>query len=146
MNEDDDKIHAGFGQFKKAFENHWKNGSRGDDPSHYLLRFYSIECGLKSMYLEKNDPSHRENSTNMPNYGHKLDIWLDKLMIPAHILSPPPQFKLHSTINIKSPRKIHRAHEAWRYGVKMNEQHENEILDWLRNANELINRSLKEAR
>lgn len=146
MNEDDDKIHAGFGQFKKAFENHWKNGSNTDDPSHYLLRFYSIECGLKSLFIEKCDPSHSLTSNNMPGYGHELDIWLNKLMIPANILSSPPQFKLRSSINISSPRKIYRAHEAWRYGVKMDEQNEREILNWLRNANELISRKLMETR
>ncbi|MCX6674078.1 MAG: hypothetical protein NTY37_09910 [Methanothrix sp.] len=97
MSGSDDKIHAGFNQFKKAFRDHWENGLKGEDPSHYLLRFYSVECGLKSM------------------------------------------------ININSPREIHRSHEAWRYGVKMDQTKEKLLLEWFDKAEKYIKDYLQEA-
>ena len=45
MSDSDDKVHAGFSQFKKAFRDH----------------FYSVECGLKSMYIHKKRRSVSQN-------------------------------------------------------------------------------------
>lgn len=145
MSSSDDKIHAGFSQFKKAFRDHWENGSKGDDPSHYLLRFYSVECGLKSMYIHKEDKFHKMNSKDMPGYGHRLDCWLKKLEISASDINPPPRFILNSSININSPREIHRSHEAWRYGVKMDQTKEKLLLEWFDKAEKYIKDYLQEA-
>ena len=145
MSGSDDKIHAGFSQFKKAFSDHWKNGSKGDDPSYYLLRFYSVECGLKSMYIDKEDKFHKMNSNDMPNHGHRLDWWLEELEISASEISPAPRFILNSSINISSPREIHRSHEAWRYGVKMDQTKEKVLLEWFDKAEKYIKDYLQEA-
>ena len=139
-----DEIYAGFGQFKKAFDEHWKNGSTESSQSHYMLRFYSVECGLKSMYIHKSDKSHKITSKDMPKHGHRLELWIKELKIPASI-SPPPQFTLHSASSIRSPLTIYRAHEAWRYGVAMNPSHERKIVEWLERVGDFIRESLKEA-
>lgn len=102
MSGSDDMIHAGFDQFKKAFRDHWENGSNEADPSHYLLRFYSVQCGLKSMYIHKKDKHHKMNSKDMPpNFKHRLDWWLEELKISARDINPPPKFTLNSSINKK---------------------------------------------
>ncbi len=145
MSGSDDRIHAGFSQFKKAFSDHWKNGSKGDDPSYYLLRFYSVECGLKSMYIDKEDTFRKMNSNDMPDHGHRLDWWLKELKISASEISPPPRFILNSRININSPREIHRSHEAWRYGVKMDQTKEKLLLEWFDKAEKYIKDYLQEA-
>ena len=145
MSGSDDRIHAGFSQFKKAFSDHWKNGSKGDDPSYYLLRFYSVECGLKSMYIDKEDTFRKMNSNDMPDHGHRLDWWLKELKISASEISPPPRFILNSSINIRSPREIHRSHEAWRYGVKMDQTKEKLLLEWFDKAEKYIKDYLQEA-
>jgi hypothetical protein len=145
MSDSDDKVHAGFSQFKKAFRDHWENGRKREDPSHYLLRFYSIECGLKSMYIHKEDPHHKMNSKDMPGHGHRLDFWLEALEISASEIGPPPRFILNSSINITSPREIHRSHEAWRYGVKMDLARERLLLEWFDKAEKYIKDYLQEA-
>ncbi len=144
MSGSDDKIHAGFSQFKKAFRDHWENGLKGEDPSHYLLRFYSVECGLKSMYINEKDKTYKMNSKNMPDHGHRLDWWLEELMISASDINPPPKFTLNSSINIKSPREIYRSHEAWRYGVKMEPTKEKLLLEWFDKAEKYIKDYLQE--
>jgi hypothetical protein len=146
MSGSDDKIHAGFNQFKKAFRDHWENGLKGEDPSHYLLRFYSVECGLKSMYIHKEDKFHKMNSKDMPpDLKHRLDWWLEELEISASDINPPPKFTLNSSININSPREIHRSHEAWRYGVKMDQTKEKLLLEWFDKAEKYIKDYLQEA-
>ena len=145
MSGSDDKVHAGFSQFKKAFRDHWENGKKGEDPSYYLLRFYSVECGLKSMYIHKKDKFHKMNSKDMPGHGHRLDCWLEALEISASEIGPPPRFILNSSINITSPREIHRSHEAWRYGVKMDPSKERLLLEWFDKAEEYIKDYLQEA-
>jgi hypothetical protein len=145
MSDSDDKIHAGFSQFKKAFRDHWENGLKGEDPSYYLLRFYSVECGLKSMYIHKKDKFHKMNSKDMPGHWHRLDCWLEALEISASEIGPPPRFILNSSINITSPREIHRSHEAWRYGVKMDPARERLLLEWFDKAEKYIKDYLQEA-
>lgn len=145
MSDSDDKIHAGFSQFKKAFRDQWENGLKGEDPSYYLLRFYSVECGLKSMYIHKKDKFHKMNSKDMPGHGHRLDCWLEALEISASEIGPPPRFILNSSINITSPREIHRSHEAWRYGVKMDPARERLLLEWFDKAEKYIKDYLQEA-
>lgn len=145
MRDSNDRINAGFSQFKKAFSDHWKNGKKGDDPSHYLLRFYSLECGLKSMYIHKKDKFHKMNSKDMPDHGHRLGCWLEALGISASDIGSPPKFILNSNININSPIEIHRSHEAWRYGVKMDQTKETLLLEWFDKAEKYIKDYLQEA-
>jgi hypothetical protein len=144
MSENNDKVHAGYSQFKKAFELHWENGSKENDQSHYLLRFYSVECGFKSMYIHIKDKYHKKNSKDMPNHGHRLDSWIKELTLSASRIKSPPQFKLNSTINIKTPMTVYRAHEAWRYGVIMDPNDEALLLRWLEDARNCIKYSLME--
>jgi hypothetical protein len=142
---DDNKVHAGFSQFKKAFEDHWENGSKGNDQSHYMLKFYSVECGLKSIYIHQSDKCHKMISKDMPDHGHRLELWIKELNLSARSIYPPPQFKLHSNINIKSPMTIYRAHEAWRYGVAMDPSDEHKIVEWLDKVGDFIRKKLMEA-
>lgn len=88
------RIPAGFSQLKKSFEVHWENGLKEDGQSYYLLKFYSVECGLKSMYIHKYDRSHIMSSEDIPDLGHKLDKWVTKLSIPASQISQPPRFRI----------------------------------------------------
>ena len=84
-------------------------------------------------------------SKDMPSHGHRLELWIKELNLPARIIYPPPQFKLHSSINIKSPMMIYRAHEAWRYGITMDPSDEHMIVEWLDKASEFIRKKLMEA-
>jgi len=140
------RIQVGFSQFKKAFETHWENGRKETGPSYNLLKFYSVECGLKSMYIHENDRFHRMTSEQMPaDHSHRLDQWIKELNIPASRISPPPRFRIRQSSRDESPRDIEKIHEAWRYGVVIEPNDETSILRWLEVVSNWIREGLKEA-
>jgi hypothetical protein len=139
------RILAGFSQLKKAFEIHWENGTRDDGQSYYLLKFYAVECGLKSMYIHKYDGSHSMSSEEIPDLRHKLDRWVIQLNIPASQISEPPRFRIRHGGRAEPQRDIDRVHEAWRYGVAIDQDDEIAILRWLKEVSDWIRDGLKEA-
>ncbi len=138
------RIAAGFNQLKKAFEVHGDCGQQESGPSYYLLRFYSVECGLKSVYIGKNDKYRRLNSEAIPDHGHKLDQWFKELSIPASRIGKPPRFKVKHSGQTESEKSIDRIHEAWRYGVAVADEDEEAILRWLDDVREWLSTELKE--
>jgi hypothetical protein len=139
------RIPAGFGQLRKAFEAHWKIGQEDNGHSYYLLKFYSVECGLKSMYIHKYDRYHIMNSEGIPDLRHKLDQWIKELNVPASQIGQPPRFKIRHSGRTEPERDIERIHEAWRYGVAVDQDDEIAILRWLDDVSNWIRDSLKEA-
>lgn len=140
------RIPVGFNQFKKAFEIHWENGIKEEGPSYHLLKFYSVECGLKSMYIHKNDRSHSMSSEEMSaDHSHKLDQWIKELNIPASRIGQPPRFRIRHGGRAEPQRDIEKVHEAWRYGVVVDHDDEISILRWLENVSKWIRDGLKEA-
>lgn len=139
------RIPSGFSQLKKSFEIHWKNGLKENNQSYYLLKFYSIECGLKSMYIHKYDRSHSMSSEEIPDLRHKLDQWVKELNIPASQINQPPRFRIRRGGQAEPQRDIERAHEAWRYGVGIDQDDETALLKWLEEVSNWIRDGLKEA-
>jgi len=139
------RIPAGFGQLRKAFEAHWKIGQENYGQSCYLLKFYSVECGLKSMYIHKYDKSHKISSEEIPDLRHKLDQWIKELNIPASQIGQPPGFTIRHGGITEPKRNIERIHEAWRYGVAVDQDDEIAILNWLDDVSAWVRDSLKEA-
>lgn len=139
------RIPAGFGQLRKAFEAHWRIGQEENGHPCYLLKFYSVECGLKSMYIHKYDRSHIMNSEDIPDLRHKLDQWIKELNVPASQIGQPPRFKIRHGGQTEPKRDIERIHEAWRYGVAVDPDDETAILRWLDSVSNWIRDGLKEA-
>jgi hypothetical protein len=140
------RIPAGFSQLKKAYEIHWENASRENGLSYYLLKFYSVECGLKSMYIHKYDRSHSRSIEDMhKDHGHKLDRLVKELNIPASQIGEPPRFRIKRGGQAEPQRDIERVHEAWRYGVAIDQDDEIAILRWLDQVSKWIRDGLKEA-
>jgi len=140
------RIPAGFSQLKKAFEIHWENGIRENSQSYYLLKFYAVECGLKSMYIHKYDRFHSMSSEEMhADHRHKLDKWIRELSIPASQIGEPPRFRIRRGGRTEPQRDIERVHEAWRYGVAIDQDDEITILRWLNEVSNWIRDGLKEA-
>jgi hypothetical protein len=129
------KIPAYVGELRKAFYKHNAiNLPAENNQSYYLLRFYAIECGLKCKYLRDN----RLRSTSdikdedLAKDGHRLSLWAKKLRIPASICKTDKEINF----NLEGSRSAERwpmniAHQAWRYGIRINYQDERAIIEQL---------------
>ncbi len=86
---------------------------------HRLLLFYAIECGLKAVWLKRQNRTVFE-STDIGNMGHNLHKLLKDLRVSKD-LSLPENLQLET---LKRPQSTPRngdisiLHQAWRYGGK----------------------------
>jgi len=129
------KITAYTGELYKAFLKHHKIANLDSrDQSYYLLKFYAIECGLKYAYLRKNrlESTSDISDTQLIDEGHNLSLWAKRLRIPASICDSNKDFQFNLAESRKEERwPISAAHQAWRYGIKINPQDETKILEQL---------------
>lgn len=95
-----------------------------------LLLFYSAECGLKSIYMERNNLRDTSSSTisaeSARSFGHNLIALVKILNVPASKVGPPPIAK---TVRVSAPVAVVALHEAWRYGEKLTPTED--ICEWL---------------
>lgn len=103
-----------------------------------LLLFYSAECGLKSVYMKRNnlrDTSMKTISAESArSYGHNLVRLVNSLCIPARSVGRPPACIMART---NACIAVMALHEAWRYGEKVTDSVEvcawlNSITQWCR--------------
>ncbi len=120
-------------QLKHAFNTNRSASEKISGTSSYLLLFYAVECGLKSVWLNRRKTRKLKTQDNslLFKYGHSLDLWVKELKIAAKEVGVPPNFHLdgdRSTI-----LKIGKAHQVWRYGVKIKLEDEKKLVEWLQN-------------
>lgn len=120
-------------QLDNAFHVHFNGYSKIQGICSYLLLFYAAECGLKSIWLKQN----KLRTTNkiadrqmLSKYGHNLNIWIKEIKIPANQVKKPPHFRLSSD---NSTLDLAQAHQVWRYGIPIQSQDEQELIEWLKN-------------
>ena len=108
------EVKSSLTQLISAYQKHYKYSKIGnkEEISHYLLLFYSVECGIKAQYLKDYNGKTTEDFINLPTrkqYGHGHDIlkWLKELKIPALI----------GDYKDNESRPIIQLHERLRYGV-----------------------------
>ncbi|WP_374487517.1 hypothetical protein [Zoogloea sp.] len=86
--------------------------------SHRLLLFYAVECGLKAVWLRRQNRTLFE-SADIEQTGHDLQQILKSLRVGSG-LPLPSSFRLSDVVQGKgsSPRqgKFGDLHQAWRYG------------------------------
>lgn len=109
--------------------------------SHRLLLFYAVECGLKAVWLRRNNRTVFEQK-DIDKTGHDLRKLLKDLRVGNH-LSLPEQLTL-SSVNINGqdmPRRGNIAilHQAWRYGGQCTEPSDEiceqqllQIIEWVK--------------
>ena len=136
------RIPVGRTELEKAFRKHYQVGQGGASPSHILLLFYAVECGLKSLYLSKENLRTTEDITDqdLVKDGHNLMAWSKALKLPATYL---PGYE-NNNFRLRKDGKqwpTSKAHQAWRYGALINCEDEKWLIDWLKNVCE----QLKEA-
>lgn len=126
-------IPAGQSDLRQAFHAHRKEAKKISGTCSYLLLFYAAECGLKSIYLRRNNLSKTDKIQNqalLSKDGHNLDRWIKELKISANQVGATPHFHL---ANGGSSLDIQKAHQVWRYGVKIKVEDEKKLVEWLEN-------------
>lgn len=119
-------IPAGSSELRAAYHQHTSRHLY----SLHLLLFYAVECGLKSVYLRRNRLSNTDQIPRADLRGsHDLGRWVKELRLPASVASKGSRFRLERD---GSAQTISRAHEAWRYGVRMNPDDERDLVSYLR--------------
>ncbi len=88
-----------------------------------LLQFYSVECGLKAAILGKNGTNARSTSDLAPELRtHDLRALAKELKLDASVASQLGSCRRRH--NSLERVEHHQLHEAWRYGVVLNEDDE----------------------
>jgi hypothetical protein len=137
------QIPASVAELRTAFNKHLKASTIDEtSPSHHLLRFYAIECGLKCAFLRKEKLKNTSYITDeaLLKNGHDLLLWAKKLKIPANICNSDDQLQF----NLRSPRGSERwpmsvAHQAWRYGIRIESMDEQRVVEKLNKIKDWIN-------
>ncbi|MBW4616907.1 MAG: hypothetical protein KME21_27420 [Desmonostoc vinosum HA7617-LM4] len=130
-----DIIHLGVSELRQSFHAHLGSDQIQDNksPSSHLLIFYAVECGLKSIWLKRNklnSTAKIQDQSVLTKDGHNITVWLKKLGISAQSLGSNkiPGFRLERG---GSSWDVGKAHQAWRYGVRMEFQDEKVLVEWL---------------
>lgn len=135
-------IPAGSRQLRRAFFKHAEQAKKGTSPSHYLLLFYAVECGLKSIYLNRARTRVRTThdiSDERLRRSHDLARWALELRLPSVITRANTFFRLRSD---NSSWSIDYAHEAWRYGIAMHPADEQRLVHWLKLVHQWIEENI----
>ena len=115
---------------KQAFNAHKVASQKTQGISSYLLLFYAAECGMKSVWLKRNKLTTTNDiadSTLLSPDGHNLNRWKKELRISASIGNAPA----FSLAGGGADLEVAKAHQAWRYGIRMNADKEKELVEWL---------------
>lgn len=109
--------------------------SAGREQSHNadsaaLLLFYAAECGLKAIYMLRNNlkttDEVRGNALSARSYGHNIRNLIQALNISRASIRACPQIVIKRTGQVGDPAILH---EAWRYGEKIH--HTSAVCEWL---------------
>ncbi len=125
-------IHSGLRELRTAYFGHTRVADTGNGASHYLLFFYGLECGLKSIFLKRNR-MHRSDQISDDNLRstHDLFLFIKELRLPAQIAgTSPPNFRLDRD---GTALQIKHAHEIWRYGINIRTDDSDKLVGWMQN-------------
>ena len=135
-------IPAGSRQLRRAFFKHAQQAKKDTSPSHYLLLFYAVECGLKSIYLDRASTRIRtvgDISDERLRRSHDLARWTLELRLPSAITRANTSFRLRRD---NSSWSVEYAHEAWRYGIAMHSADEQRLVHWLKEVQKWIEENI----
>jgi len=124
-------IHAGVSELRQVFHAHLQVAHGCNGFSYHLLLFYAVECGLKGIWLTRQNLQRTDqigDDTLLSQDGHNLLRWIKELRLPARLAGSPPHFRLASG---GAHWDIGNAHQAWRYGTRMHNGDEQALVAWL---------------
>ncbi|MGK7900290.1 MAG: hypothetical protein AB4352_02545 [Hormoscilla sp.] len=111
--------------------------------SRYLLLFYGAECGLKSIWLRQHGyrkTSQIPDQTLLSQDGHNLSRWISEVGVYSNTVGDPPNFRLARG---GSSLDIEKAHQAWRYGIRMRSEDEKVVVEWLETVCDWIKENIE---
>ena len=136
-------IHAGISELQKAFRHHKNSSEECTAPSSYLLLFYAVECGLKSVYLYRNNLNTTDDIRDTAlRQSHDLVNWVEKLNLSPSMTRVNIDFHLKRDRHPRPSWQIARAHEAWRYGVVIDQNDETQLVNWLKQVAQWIEENI----
>ena len=134
-------IHAGTSELKKAFWHHKNSSEECTASSSYLLLFYAVECGLKSVYLHNKRLNTTDDiSDTALRQSHDLSKWVKALSLPVSMTGANTSFHLNR--DRQQLWEIRSAHEAWRYGVGIDKNDETRLVNWLKQVAKWIKENI----
>jgi len=78
-------IHASESDLRHAFHKHHSAVQETKAACSYLLLFYAVECGLKSIWLKRNNLTGTDrirNPTLLSKDRHNFGVWIKELRLP----------------------------------------------------------------
>jgi hypothetical protein len=132
-------IHASDSDLRQAFHKHYSAVQETKEACSYLLLFYSVECGLKSILMKRKRLTSTAQIQDQTLLSHNFAPLIKELRLPRSIVgdtghtndrSQPklPNFRLHRD---SSSWEMSEAHQAWRYGIRVNSQDQKILVEWL---------------
>jgi hypothetical protein len=128
-------IHATRNDYERAFQKVLSHpGVSNGRHSTYMIHFYRVECGLKTLLCDRRRAS-ASSATDALLLTHNLAEIVRELRIPAQAIG-----KNITTFRLQRERgplqnwpnySIMEAHTVWRYGVEMHAADESELVQWL---------------
>lgn len=127
------KIHAGINELRASHLKLNSAAKTNQGPPAHLLLFYAAECGLKYAQLKRKSLRTTEQ---LGDVDHDLNALIKCLNVPAFVLGSAPALRLSRGQNVPCPHSI--AHQAWRYGVRIDANDEAEFVTWLRKICDVV--------
>ncbi len=132
-------IHASESDLRHAFHKHHSAVQETKEACSYLLLFYSVECGLKSILMKRNRLTSTAQIQDQTLLSHNFAPLIKELRLPRSVVgdightndkSQPkiPSFRLDRD---RSSWEMSKAHQAWRYGIRVNSQDQKILVEWL---------------
>lgn len=109
-------IHVTLREIEEAFRKHKQHGDSSDSftMTDKMVLFYTVECGLKSMFMRKHRLKRTDKS--LTDFGHNLNELLKQNDFPYTI----PKVTAKDSTQIEADS----LHQAWRYGKELHVEKE----------------------
>lgn len=133
------KIHIGQSELINAFKTHARFAKEEQTPSHKLLLFYSVECGLKAKLLKNSSRFNTQYLTD-GDLTHDLGHLIKEARLPPMGEEMPTNFQLKNFKKDRDKENYHisDAHQIWRYGRTIKERDEQKLITWLEKVEEKL--------
>jgi hypothetical protein len=126
-------IHAGINELKSSHHRLSAAARTNTGPPAHLLLFYAAECGLKYAQLRRSKLLTTERLTEL---NHDLVALIVDMKLPAWAVGELPPLRFSRNSSESCPTSC--AHQAWRYGVRINAEDEAKFVTWLQRICDLV--------
>jgi hypothetical protein len=133
-------VDVGWQALRRAYAAHKDaNEHLPSGPSAYLLLFYCVECGFKAALLHRQG-LRGTNQLEASERGHDLRQLGKALRLSEQLMAGLRGCKNRSNGNVVA---VHELHEAWRYGVALVADGENDVVAGLNKLSKWCRDELK---